>query len=230
MAILLSKYDKLPKKMQNEDVLSYFEILQKKVGILALKRIVDALLCGIIFIITLPFFLLFALLTLVTSRGGVFFRQERVGRNMKPFYILKFRTMIKDADKKGMQLTTGDDARITPFGKFLRKINMDEMPQLINVIKGDMSIIGTRPEVSRYVDMYSDEMLATLLIAPGMVSMASVKYKNENELLSGSDSPEKTYIDEILPDKMKYNLEYLTKISVSEDMSILRKTIACVFK
>lgn len=226
----MTKFDELPKVMQNESVLEYYNILKTKTSTLILKRIIDTLICGIVFIIALPFFLLFSIAILLTSKGSVFFRQERIGKNMKPFHILKFRTMVKDADKKGLALTTGNDSRITPFGKFLRKINMDEMPQLINVIKGDMSIIGTRPEVLRYVDVYTDEMLATLLIAPGMVSMASVKYKNENDMLTSAKDPEQSYINEILPDKMKYNLEYIKKISIKEDMSILAKTIACVFK
>ncbi|MEG0692151.1 MAG: sugar transferase [Oscillospiraceae bacterium] len=226
----IKKFDELPKEMQNEAVREYYDILKSKQGTLIIKHMIDVILCGVVFIITLPFFILFSILIKFTSKGPVFFKQERIGRDLKTFHILKFRTMVKDADKKGIQLTTGNDSRITPFGKFLRAINMDEMPQLLNVIKGDMSIIGTRPEVKRYVDVYSDEMLATLLIRPGMVSLASVKYKNENDMLTSASDPEQTYIKEILPDKMKYNLEYLRRLSFGEDLSILGKTIACVFK
>ena len=216
--------------MQNHEVKEYYDVLLKKQSVLTFKRVIDCLLCSIIFIITLPFFVIFSIGIKITSKGPVLFKQERVGQDLKPFYILKFRTMVKDADKKGIQLTTGNDSRITSFGKFLRKINMDEMPQLINVIKGDMSIIGTRPEVKRYVDVYTDSMLATLLIRPGMVSLASVKYKNENDMLTIASNPEQVYIEEILPDKMDYNLGYIKRISISEDMSIMGKTIACVFK
>lgn len=226
----LSNFDELPQSMQNDEVKRYHDILLTKKHTLWLKQVIDFLVCGIVFIITLPFFILFALLIKLTSKGPVFFRQERVGRNAKTFHILKFRTMVKDADRVGIQLTTGDDSRITSFGKFLRKINMDEMPQLLNVLKGDMSIIGTRPEVRRYVDIYSDEMMATLLIKPGMVSLASVKYKNESQLLSTASDPQSVYIEQILPDKMRYNLEYFTRISIKEDFSILKKTIACVFQ
>ncbi len=226
----ISKFDELPKIMQNYAVKQYYDILKTKQTTLVIKHIVDVLICGVIFIITLPFFIIFSVLIKLTSRGPVFFKQERIGKDLKTFHILKFRTMVKDAEKKGIQLTNGNDSRITPFGKFLRGINMDEMPQLLNVIKGDMSIIGTRPEVKRYVDIYTDEMLATLLIKPGMVSLASVKYKNENDMLTSASNPEQVYIDDILPDKMKYNLEYLKHLSMKEDFSILGKTIACVFK
>ncbi|MFZ2538112.1 MAG: sugar transferase [Oscillospiraceae bacterium] len=226
----ISKFEQLPKKMQNVAVKQYYDIVKTKQTTLTVKHIIDVLICGIIFIITLPFFITFSVLIKLTSTGPVLFKQERIGKDLKTFHILKFRTMVKDADKKGIQLTTGNDSRITPFGKFLRGINMDEMPQLINVIKGDMSIIGTRPEVKRYVDVYTDEMLATLLIKPGMVSLASVKYKNENDMLTLASNPEQVYIDDILPDKMKYNLEYLSCLSLKKDFLILGKTIACVFK
>lgn len=215
--------------MQVPAVREYLGVLEGKKAALFWKRLLEWLLCGIVFLIVSPFFLLFALLVKCTSAGPVFFRQERMGRDMKPFFILKFRTMVADADKKGIQLTTGNDARITKFGKFLRAINMDEMPQLLNVLKGDMSLIGTRPEVRRYVEAYTDEMFATLLLRPGMLSNASVKYKDENKLLTGAADPVKVYIDTILPDKMRYNLEYLRELSVWEDMKIIGRSIACVF-
>lgn len=228
--MIVTRFEELPLIMQNDQVKGYHDIIKNNKLTLYIKQAIDFFVCLLLFIITLPFFLLFSALIKLTSKGPVFFKQERIGKDLKKFNILKFRTMIADADKKGIQLTTGNDSRITAFGKFLRMINMDEMPQLINVIKGDMSIIGTRPEVKRYVDVYTNEMLATLLIKPGMVSLASVKYKNENDMLTDAVDPEKVYIDEILPDKMKYNLEYLKSISIKRDFKILCKTIACVFK
>lgn len=226
----LTKYDRLPSKLQNQSVLRYYNILEKKTLTLFLKRAIDLVLCSIAIIITSPFLLLFAVLIKLTSKGEVLFKQKRVGRDLKPFYIFKFRTMVKDADKQSVQLTTGDDARITPFGKFLRKINMDEMPQLFNVLRGEMSIIGTRPEVEQYVDGYTDDMLATLLVAPGMLSLASIKYKNENDLLTGAADPQKVYIEQILPDKMKYNLQYLENLSIGQDFKLMGMSISAAFK
>lgn len=225
----ITEFQKLPAKMQSNEVKEYYDILLTKKTSLFWKRFLEVILCSFLFLLASPFFLLFALLIKLTSIGPVFFKQERVGKDMKPFYILKFRTMVQDADKKGVQLTTSNDSRITAFGRFLRAINMDEMPQLINVIKGDMSIIGTRPEVQRYVDVYTDAMNATLLLPPGMLSLASVKYKDENSLLTGQEDPQKVYIEQILPDKMKYNLEYLKLLSVKEDLKLIGKSIACAF-
>lgn len=228
--MFITPFEELPPRMKTREVKRYLDSLEKKKADLLFKRCFDFIFCGLVFLIALPFFLLFAILVKLTSRGPVFFKQERVGRDLKPFYILKFRTMTADADKQGVQLTTGNDSRITGFGAFLRKINMDEMPQLINVLKGDMSIIGTRPEVLRYVEVYTDEMLATLLLIPGMVSTASIHYKNENAMLTGAKDPQRVYIDRILPDKMKYNLDYLKTISIKNDFMVLGKTIACAFK
>lgn len=227
--MLITEFDRLPKEMRSEAVRKFYDMLIHKKGTLAVKRLIDFLICTTIFLITLPIFLIIALLIKLTSRGRILFKQERVGKDMKPFWIYKFRTMVKDADKKGLALTTGNDARITSFGRLLRKTNLDEMPQLLNVIKGDMSIIGTRPEVFVYVREYTDEMLATLLLSPGMVSIASIHYKNENDILTGCENPEEKYINEILPDKMRYNLDYLKTISIGRDFKILFKTIACAF-
>lgn len=226
----ITRFEDLPKEMQNQKVKTALEMINRKRNTLFFKRLFDLLLCIFVFLITLPFFLLFALLVKLTSKGPVFFRQERIGKNGKAFYILKFRTMVTDADKNGIPLTTSGDKRITSFGKFLRAINMDEMPQLLNVIKGDMSIIGTRPEVRRYVSQYTDEMYATLLLAPGMLSEASVKYKEEAKLLIDAKDPEKIYLNQILPDKMRYNLEYLEKLSLKEDLKIIGRSIACMFQ
>lgn len=226
----LTQFGLLPQKMQNSSVLKYYDILIKKRFSLIGKRIIDLVICLIALIIASPFLIIFSILIKLTSKGKILYLQKRIGKDMKPFYIYKFRTMVQDADKKGLALTTGNDSRITTFGRFLRKINMDEMPQLFNVIKGDMSIIGTRPEVSEYVDCYTDEMMATLLLSPGMLSLASIKYKHENDLLTNATDPQKEYINVILPDKMKYNLEYLHTLSVKEDMKLIGASIATAFK
>ncbi len=226
----ITEFSKLPAKMQTDAVRCYYDILKTKGKSLIIKRCLDFSICGLLVIIASPFLLIFSILIKLTSKGPILFKQERVGKDLKIFKIFKFRTMVKDADKKGIQLTTGNDQRITGFGKFLRAINMDEMPQLFNVLKGDMSIIGTRPEVQRYVDVYTDKMYATLLLSPGMLSLASVKYKNENDMLVGAKDPQQVYIQQILPDKMKYNLEYIEKLSVKEDFKLIGKSIACMFK
>lgn len=227
--MFITRFEELPKEMQNSAVKEYAVLLSGKKGTLLAKRILEFLLCGLVFLITLPLFLAIAAGVGLTSEGPVFFRQERVGRDMKPFFILKFRTMIKDADRQGIQLTTGNDSRITGFGRLLRKTNLDEMPQILNVLKGEMSIIGTRPEVRRYVAHYTDEMYATLLLAPGMLSDASVKYKDENSLLTGVENPQEIYLRKILPDKMRYNLAYLKNISVNTDIHIIFNSICCAF-
>lgn len=225
----VTPFEKLPIKMQNKQVKFYHDILIKKEKTLSLKRLIDIVICSILVVLSSPFLLLFGLLIKLTSKGEILFRQQRVGKDLKPFYIFKFRTMVQNADSNGVQLTTGNDSRITGLGKFLRAINMDEMPQLFNVLKGDMSIIGTRPEVMQYVDIYTDEMYATLLLSPGMLSLASIKYKNENAMLDGADDPQKVYVEKILPDKMKYNLQYLENLSVKNDFSLIRMSIKAAF-
>lgn len=228
--MLIKSYEYLPNQMQTQMVKVYYDLLSKKKKTLVIKRIIDIVLCGIITIISSPFLIIFALLIKLTSKGPVVFKQQRVGKDMKMFNIYKFRTMEKEASKKGGEITTNNDSRITTFGKFLRKINMDEMPQLFNVLKGDMSIIGTRPEVLSYVNEYSQEMFATLLLPPGMLSLASVFYKDENAMLKDVSDVHKVYVEKILPDKMQYNLQYLKTISIKEDFKLIGKSIACMFK
>ena len=222
--------ERLPFAMQNDAVLRYAGILQKRKASLVWKRILEWLAAFLAFAIVSPFFLLICLLVKCTSKGPVFFKQERIGKNGRPFYILKFRTMMEDADRYGVQLTTGDDRRITRFGALLRKTNLDEMPQLLHVLSGKMSVVGTRPEVRRYVEQYTDEMMATLLLPPSMLSNASVKYKEESRLLSSRDDPERVYLEQILPDKMRFNLDYLPRVGVMEDLKIIGRSIACMFK
>jgi lipopolysaccharide/colanic/teichoic acid biosynthesis glycosyltransferase len=189
------------------------------------KRLFD-LVCAILGLIILaPFFLIVAVLIKITDKGPIFFRQERVGYKGQLFKIWKFRTMIIDAEKQGGQLTIGDDKRITPIGRFLRKTKLDELPQLINVVLGEMSFVGPRPEVPKYVNLYNEAQKRVLELMPGITDPASMKYRNENELLATSDNPENTYIKEIMPEKISINLEYGLNANLITDFSVIIKTI-----
>ena len=172
--------------------------------------------------------LIVALVISVGSRGGVFFKQRRVGLLGKPFELLKFRSMRQDAEQSG-QLTVGDrDARITKIGYVLRKTKFDEFPQLINVLKGEMSIVGPRPEVPKYVKLYTDEQKKVLRVRPGLTDYASLEYFKESELLAQSDDPERTYINEIMPAKLALNQRYITEKSLSTDLKLIFKTLGRV--
>lgn len=221
----LNNKELLPDEMKNGAVEKYREILNGKKIALALKRLFDICASFLGLIILLVPFCVIAVRIKMSDRGPVFFMQTRIGRYKKPFKILKFRTMTVNAEKAGLRLTVGADKRVTKIGGFLRKTKIDELPQLINVFLGQMSFVGPRPEVSEYVDVYSDEMYATLLVRPGITSSASIKYKNENELLQSSDDPEKTYVEVVLPDKMKYNLEYINDLGPIYDLKLIFKTI-----
>lgn len=196
---------------------------------LKLKRIIDIVisLLGIIFLS--PVLLLIAFVIKITSSGPVIFRQERIGLNRQGFYILKFRTMIINAEKHGKQITVGHDPRITKVGKFLRKFKLDELPQLFNVFMGDMSLVGPRPEVRKYVEIYSAEQLKVLNIRPGITDYASIQFSNENEILAESNNPEAAYINEIMPKKLSLNLKYLQEISFKTDLKLLVLTLQKVF-
>lgn len=195
-----------------------------------MKRILDVVSSAIFLMAFLPVWLIIALMVALESPGGVFYRQIRVGKNNRDFYLYKFRTMRVGSDKKGL-LTVGErDNRITKVGYFLRKYKIDEFPQLINVLKGDMSIVGPRPEVRKYVDMYSPEQLKVLSVRPGLTDYASIKYVNENEVLAASDNPEQTYIDEVMPAKLELNLQYIENQSVIEDVKLIFKTFVAILK
>ena len=229
--MLTRNITKLPGVFQTEPVLQYYLILRGKCGYLWIKRGLDILISLLLLLILSPLLLLTALLVKCTSRGPVFYRQERVGKNGKSFWILKFRTMVKNADHMGAPITVGNrDSRITVIGHVLRASRIDEFPQFINVLKGDMSIIGARPEVPRYVREYTPEMYATLLLAPGMTGVASIVYRQESELLADQKNPENYYIQEILPKKMAINLKYLKSISFFTDAKLILKSLACVFQ
>lgn len=192
-----------------------------------MKRIFDIVLSLFGLIILAPFFILVALLIVMDSRGGVFYRQVRVGKDGKDFYLFKFRSMRTDADKKGLLITVGGrDSRITRMGYYIRKYKVDELPQLLNVFFGDMSLVGPRPEVRRYVDMYNAEQKIVLTVKPGITDYASIEYSNENELLGKATDPEKVYIEEIMPTKLKLNLKYIAEQGTVTDLKIIFKTLA----
>lgn len=201
------------------------EILKKRKIQLILKRLFDIVVSFIGLLILSPIFLIIAIVIKLNSKGPVFFRQVRVGKDGKEFRIFKFRTMVVDAEKKGMQITVDGDSRITKPGHFLRKSKMDELPQLINVLIGDMSFVGPRPEVPKYVAMYDENQISILKIRPGITDIASIEYRDENSLLGKSEDPEETYINEIMPRKIELNVKYIKKMSVIYDIGLIFKTI-----
>ena len=190
-----------------------------------MKRIFDVVASGLGLLVLSPFFLLLAVWIKLDSAGPVFYRQVRVGRYNRNFRLFKFRSMRVGSDKKGLITVGGRDPRVTRSGYFIRKYKLDELPQLINVLLGDMSLVGPRPEVRKYVEMYTSEQLHVLDVRPGITDMASIRYRNENELLAEAEDPEAYYIREIMPDKLKINLEYVAKHSFWFDMKLIFKTI-----
>ncbi|HOK37338.1 MAG: sugar transferase [Bacteroidales bacterium] len=194
-----------------------------------MKRIFDIVFSFIGIIILLPIFILISLIILFDSKGGIFYRQTRVGKNNKDFKIFKFRTMYPDSDKKGLLTVGSRDNRITKPGYFLRKYKLDELPQLFNVFIGDMSFVGPRPEVRKYVEMYNDEQKKVLSVRPGITDYASIEYRNENDILAKSKNPEQTYIKEIMPAKLELNLKYIREKSTITDLKIIFKTILKIF-
>jgi lipopolysaccharide/colanic/teichoic acid biosynthesis glycosyltransferase len=160
----------------------------------------------------------------LTSKGGGIYRQERIGLNGKPFHILKFRTMFVNSDQKGLLTVGKRDPRVTPVGYYLRKYKLDEFPQLLNVFKGDMSLVGPRPEVSKYVALYNDEQKKVLKVRPGITDYASILFRNENELLDNTTDPHKTYLEEILPKKLELNIQYVNNHTIAEDFRIILQT------
>ena len=194
-----------------------------------LKRIFDFIFSFAGLIIISPFLLILVIIVIIDSPGGAFYLQKRVGKNNKDFSLFKFRTMHKNADKKGLLTVGGRDGRITRIGYFLRKFKLDELPQLINVFIGNMSFVGPRPEVRKYVEMYNDEQKKVLSVKPGITDVASIEYFNENELLGKSENPEMTYINEVMPDKLKLNLQYINSRSFIKDIGIILKTIKKIF-
>lgn len=197
---------------------------------ISLKRTFDILFSLIVLIIGLPFFIVIGILISISSKGGIFFSQERIGLNRKPFNLYKFRTMKPDSETSGQITVGGRDPRITKVGYFLRKFKLDEFPQLINILKGDMSVVGPRPEVKKYVDLYNDKQLNVLSVQPGLTDFASIEYMDENELLGKSDDPDKTYIEEVMPAKLKLNLKYIEEQSFGLDMKLVLRTFFGIFR
>ena len=227
--MVLKKYEDLPEYMKNDNIKKYYEILKHKKISLIIKRIFDFIAALILLIILSPIMLILAIMIKLESKGPVFYRQERITKYGKKFRIFKFRTMVQDADKKGALVTMGQDPRITKVGNKIRKCRLDELPQLLNVIKGEMSFVGTRPEVEKYVNEYSNEMKATLLMSAGISSRASIEYRAEDEIvskyLSKGEKIDDIYVKRILPEKMKWNLGYIKKFNIWEDIKICFKTV-----
>ena len=195
-----------------------------------LKRLFDIFFSFIGLLILLPFFIIIALLIIIDSRGGVFYKQSRAGKGNSDFYLFKFRSMQIDSDKNGLPTIGGRDSRITNIGYFIRKYKIDELLQLINVFLGDMSLVGPRPEVRKYVDLYNEEQKKVLSVKPGITDYASIEYSNENELLGKAENPEQVYITEIMPAKLKLNLKYIAEQSIATDLKIIFKTIGKILK
>lgn len=225
----MKSFDKLPKQFQCEEVKHYYDILSKKTGSLVLKRITDLIFAVILLVVLIIPIIIIAVAVKATSKGPVFYRQVRVTTYGRYFKILKFRTMVENADKIGSLVTTDSDSRVTKVGRFLRKYRLDELPQIFNVLSGSMSVVGTRPEVPKYVEQYKPEYLATLLIPAGITSLSSIMYKDEEKLLSSELDVDKVYIEKILPEKMKYNLQYTENFGFRSDLKLMLKTVKEVF-
>lgn len=227
-------WEKLPDEMRNDKVREYYDILGKRRISLVVKRCFDIMVSLIMLILLSWLFIVLAIMIKIDSEGPVFFRQERITAGNKPFKIFKFRTMVAGADKIGSLVTTGKDMRITRVGSKIRKCRLDEIPQLVNVLKGEMTFVGTRPEVRKYVAAYTDEMMATLLMPAGITSLASISFKDEDEMLdehiSQGMTADDAYIQKVLPEKMRYNLEYMKRFGFWEDVQLMLKTVASVVK
>ena len=221
-------WEKLPPQMQTEAVKPYYEILQKKQIGLIFKRLFDIVVSLIMLLILSPVFLVLAIAIKLDSKGPVFYRQVRVTQYGKEFRIFKFRTMVNNADKIGSQVTVGGDNRITRVGKVIRGCRLDEIGQLLNILGGSMTFVGTRPEVPKYVEKYTSEMWATLLLPAGVTSEASIRYKDEAALLDVAEDVDATYIQDVLPGKMKYNLRSIQEYSFFKDIETMFQTIFAV--
>lgn len=226
--MVLRKWDDLPEFMKTEEVKPYYEALKKKRFSLVLKRAMD-LVGGVVLLVLLAIpIAIIAVMIKLDSEGPVFYRQERITTYGKHFRIHKFRTMVSNADKIATAVTVGNDSRITRIGAKLRGCRLDELPQVLDLITGDMSFVGTRPEAVKYVEKYKPEYMATLLLPAGITSEASIRYKDEAELLGAADDVDRVYVEEVLPGKMKYNLESIRKFSVVSDIATMVRTVFAV--
>lgn len=222
---MLRSWDSLPELLKTDAVRPYYDVLKKQTVSLCLKRWFDILASLILLLVLSPFILIMAIVIKADSKGPVFFRQVRVTQYGKTFRIFKFRTMVSNAEKLGTQVTVQNDSRVTRVGSKIRKIRLDEIPQLLNILSGDMSFVGTRPEVTKYVERYTPEMMATLLLPAGVTSLASIEFKDEDELLQAASNADEVYVHDVLPQKMAYNLDYLCKYSFGKDIGLLFKTV-----
>ncbi len=228
--MFLKPFEKLPREFQNNEVKHYYDILSRKKRSILLKRITDIILAIILIIVLiLPMLLIAAIIKISATKGPVFYKQKRVTTYGREFMILKFRTMVVGSDQCGELLTKEGDERVTLIGRALRKYRLDELPQIFHVLTGKMSIVGTRPEVPKYVNEYKSVYYATLLLPAGITSFASIKYKDENKLLKDGEDVDKIYIEKILPDKMRYNLKYIQRFGFRKDLHLMIKTIKEVF-
>ena len=228
--MVLRKWDDLPEFMKTEEVKPYYEALKKKRFSLVLKRAMD-LVGGVVLLVLLAIpIAIIAVMIKLDSEGPVFYRQERITTYGKHFRIHKFRTMVSNADKIGTAVTVGNDSRITRIGAKLRGCRLDELPQVLDLITGDMSFVGTRPEAVKYVEKYKPEYMATLLLPAGITSEASIRYKDEAELLDAADDVDKVYVEKVLPEKMKYNLESIRKFSLWRELMTMIKTVLAVIR
>ena len=226
--MILKPWEDLPTELRTDAVRPYYDILAKRRGSLALKRCFDVVLSALMLVLLSPVFLVLAIAIKLDSPGPVFYRQVRVTQYGRHFRIFKFRSMVTDADKRGSLVTVSGDSRITRVGHFIRNCRLDELCQLIDIFRGTMTFVGTRPEVPKYVAAYTPEMMATLLLPAGVTSRASILYKDEAELLDQAADVDAVYIREVLPGKMKYNLEEVKEFSFFSDIQTMFRTVFAV--
>lgn len=226
--MILKSWDQLPEQLQTEAVRPYYDAISRHKAGLAAKRLFDIVVAAVMLVILSPVFLILAIAIKADSPGPVFYRQVRVTQYGKSFRIFKFRTMVQNADKIGAQVTVGADPRITKVGQFIRDCRLDEIGQLLNVLGGSMTFVGTRPEVQKYVDAYTPEMWATLLLPAGITSEASILYKDEAKLLNQAQDVDETYIRQVLPGKMHYNLHSIMHFSFWSDIRTMFRTVFAV--
>ena len=226
--MILKKWEELPESLRTDAVRPYYDLLARRRGSLALKRCFDVVVSAFMLLILAPVFLVLAIAIKLDSPGPVFYRQVRVTQYGREFRIFKFRSMVSDADKRGSLVTVSGDSRITRVGHFIRNCRLDELCQLIDIFRGTMTFVGTRPEVPKYVAAYTPEMMATLLLPAGVTSQASILYKDEAELLDAADDVDAVYIRDVLPGKMKYNLDALKNFSFFSDIATMFQTVFAV--
>lgn len=226
----VKKWEKLPPEFQTEEVRPYYEILRKKQVSLMAKRGFDVVVSALMLAVLSPVFLVLAVAIKLDSPGPVFYRQVRVTQYGRQFRIFKFRSMVSNADKIGAQVTVGNDSRITRVGRVIRNCRLDEICQLIDIFRGTMTFVGTRPEVPKYVAAYTPEMMATLLLPAGVTSEASIRYKDESALLDGAEDVDEVYIHQVLPGKMEYNLDAIRNFGFWSDIRTMLRTVKAVLE